>query len=142
MKLFKEEKKSLPDRIADWIQNWLNERYLNKKVTLIMLTFDEVRQEYTMEYVIRKRRDLPKDAVHVVKKRNCYFADFTHHEPIPIVDHATCTAVDVNLFMENNSIRDALLMAHTRQEPLDMRKVLTYGIIAIVGAIIVFTIMG
>lgn len=142
MKLFKEPKKSIGDRIADAIQHWKNERYLNQKLTLIKLTFDDEREEYTMEYVTTIRRELPKSAVHVTKKRKMYFVDYTTHEEIERPDHPECTAVDLNLFLENNLISDAMQMAFTRKEQVDVKKAITIIAVAIIGAVIFYTLTG
>ncbi len=142
MKLFQEPKKSFFDRVADAIQHWQNERYLNQKVTLIKLTFDEEREEYTMEYTNTIRRELPLDAVHVTKKRKMYFVDYTKHEEIERPDHPECTAVDLNLFLENNLISDAMQMAFTRKEQIDMKKAISIIAIAIIGAVIFYTLTG
>lgn len=142
MKLFQEPKKSLGQRIGDAIDHYFNERYLNQKLTLIKLTFDEDRQEYTMEYTKTIRRELPKSAVHVTKKKKTYFVDYTTHEEIQKPDHPECTAVDLNLFLENNLISDAMQMAFTRKEQIDVKKALMIIGIAILGAIIFYTIRG
>lgn len=142
MKLFQERKKSIGERIGDAIQYWKNERYLNQKLTLIKLTFDEEREEYTMEYTTTIRRELPMDAVHVTKKRKMYFVDYTKHEEIERPDHPECTAVDLNLFLENNLISDAMQMAFTRKEQIDVKKAVTIIAIAIIGAVIFYTLTG
>ena len=142
MKLFNKSDKPIGERICDAIQHWRNERYLNQKMTLIELTFDKEREEYTMEYLIRKRKELPKDAVHVTKKRKMYFVDYTEHEEIQRPDHPECTAVDLNLFLENNLISDAMQMAYTRKDQIDVKKALMIIGIAIIGAIIFYTIRG
>lgn len=142
MKLFQEPKKSIGERIGDAIQHWKNERYLNQKLTLIKLTFDEEREEYTMEYTTTVRRELPMDAVHVTKKRKMYFVDYTKHEEIERPDHPECTAVDLNLFLENNLISDAMQMAFTRKEQIDVKKAVTIIAIAIIGAVIFYTLTG
>lgn len=136
------KKKPIMQRIADAIDHWQKERYLNQKMTLIELTFDKEREEYTMEYLIRKRRELPRDAVHVTKKRRMYFVDYTEHEEIERPDHPECTAVDLNLFLENNLISDAMQMAFTRKEQIDMKKAISIIAIAIIGAIIFYTLTG
>lgn len=142
MKLFQEPKKSLGQRISDAIDHYFNERYLNQKLTLIKLTFDEDRQEYTMEYTKTVRRELPKSAVHVTKKKKTYFVDYTTHEEIQRPDHPECTAVDLNLFLENNLISDAMQMAFTRKEQIDMKKAVTIIAVAIIGAVIFYTLTG
>lgn len=142
MKLFQEPKKSIGDRISDVFEHWQNERYLNQKMTLIKLTFDDEREEYTMEYVKVLRRELPMDAVHVTKKRKTYFVDYTKHEEIERPDHPECTAVDLNLFLENNLISDAMQMAFTRKDQIDMKKAITIIAIAIIGAVIFYTLTG
>ena len=109
---------------------------------LIQLTFDKQRQEYTMEYIRTIRKDLPMDAVHVTKKKRTYFVDFTEHEEIERPDHPECTAVDLNLFLENNLISDAMQMAYTRADAFDTKKAITIIAIAIIGGIIVYTLMG
>lgn len=142
MKLFQEPKKSLGQRISDAIDHFFNERYLNQKVTLIKLTFDNDREEYTMEYTKTIRRELPKSAVHVTKKKKTYFVDYTEHEVIERPDHPECTAVDLNLFLENNLISDAMQMAFTRKEQVDMKKAVTIIAVAIIGAVIFYTLTG
>lgn len=138
----KVKKKPIGQRLVDAFDHWQKERYLNQKMTLIELTFDKERQEYTMEYLVRKRRELPKDAVHVTRKRKMYFVDYTEHEDIQRPDHPECTAVDLNLFLENNLISDAMQMAYTRKDQMDVKKALMIIGIAILGAIIFYTIRG
>lgn len=138
----KVKKKPIGQRLIDAFDHWQKERYLNQKMTLIELTFDKEREEYTMEYLIRKRRELPKDAVHVTKKRKMYFVDYTEHEEIQRPDHPECTAVDLNLFLENNLISDAMQMAFTRKEQVDMKKAVTIIAVAIIGAVIFYTLTG
>lgn len=95
-----------------------------------------------MEYFKTIRKDLPMDAVHVTKKKRTYFVDYTEHEEIERPDHPECTAVDLNLFLENNLISDAMQMAFTRKEPFDMKKAITIIGIAIIGLIIFYTLTG
>lgn len=137
-----EQKKPIVDRIVDSVNHFLDEMYLNAKLRLITLTFDKERYEYTMIYETIKRRDLPKDAVHVTKKRKTYFLDLTEHEVIDLPDVPQCTAVDYNLFLENNDITNALEMAWTRKEPIDTKKAITIVVIAIIGAVIFYTLTG
>ena len=133
---------SIIDKILDAFDEWQKQRYLNQKVTLIQLSFDKDRQEYTMEYLRTIRKDLPMDSVHVTKKKRTYFVDYTEHEEVVRPDHPECTAVDLNLFLENNLISDAMQMAFTRKEPFDTRKAITIIAIAIVGAVIFYTLTG
>lgn len=95
-----------------------------------------------MEYLKTIRKDLPMDAVHVTKKKRTYFVDYTEHEEVERPDHPECTAVDLNLFLENNLISDAMQMAFTRNEPFDTKKAITIIAIAIIGVIIFYTITG
>ena len=134
-------KKNIIDRICDAIKEWRKQCYLNARVNLITLTFNEEREEYTMEYTVCKRRDLPLDAVHVTKKKGYYFVDMTSKDAVPVVNHPQCTAVDVNLFMENNSITDALKMQWMNGSPLDMKKVLVIAVIGIIVCVIVMNMM-
>ena len=99
---------SIIDKLFDAFEEWQKQRYLNQKVTLIQLTFDKHREEYTMEYLKTIRKNLPLDSVHVTRKKKTYFVDFTEHEQVPRPDHPECTAVDLNLFLENNLISDAM----------------------------------
>lgn len=142
MKLFQEPKKSIGQRINDAIDNYLKERYLNQRLTLITLNFDKDREEYIMEYTKIKRRELPKSAVHVTKKKKTYFVDYTEHEVIDRPDHPECTAVDLNLFLENNLISDAMQMAFTRKDQIDTKKAVMIIAIAIIGAVIFYTLKG
>lgn len=133
---------SFVDKILDWFDEWQKQRYLNQKVMLIQLSFDRDREEYTMEYIRTIRKDLPLDAVHVTKKKRTYFVDYTEHEEIEHPDHPECTAVDLNLFLENNLISDAMQMAFTRNEPFDVKKAITIIAIAIIGVVIFYTLTG
>ena len=133
---------SITQKINDFIDEWQKQRYLNQKVNLIQLSFDKDRQEYTMEYFKTVRKELPMDAVHVTKKKRTYFVDYTEHEEIERPDHPECTAVDLNLFLENNLISDAMQMAYTRNEPFDTKKAITIIAIAVIGVIIFYTITG
>ena len=133
---------SFVDKIIDMYEEWQKQRYLHQKVTLIQLTFNKEREEYTMEYLKTIRGDLPLDAVHVTRKKRTYFVDYTEHEEIPRPAHPECTAVDLNLFLENNLISDAMQMAYTRNDAFDMKKAITIIAIAIIGAIIFYTVTG
>lgn len=133
---------SISQKISDLIDEWMKRRYLNQKVTLIQLTFDKNRQEYTMEYLKTIRSDLPMDSVHVTRKKKTYFVDYTEHEEIQRPDHPECTAVDLNLFLENNLISDAMQMAYTRTDAFDLKKALIIIGVAVIGAIIFYTLKG
>ena len=133
---------SITQKINDFIDEWQKQRYLNQKVNLIQLSFDKDRQEYTMEYLKTIRKDLPLDAVHVTKKKKTYFVDYTEHEEVERPDHPECTAVDLNLFLENNLISDAMQMAYTRADAFDTKKAITIIAIAVIGVIIFYTLTG
>lgn len=109
---------------------------------LIQLTFDKERQEYTMEYIKTIRQELPKDSVHVTKKRRMYFVDYTEHEEIERPDHPECTAVDLSLFMENNLLTEAMQMAYTRADAFNVKKAITIIAIGVIGCIIFYTLTG
>ena len=133
---------SISQKINDWFDEWQKRRYSNQKVTLIQLSFDKEREEYTMEYLRTIRKELPMDSVHVTRKKRTYFVDYTEHEVVERPEHPECTAVDLNLFLENNLISDAMQMAYTRNEPFDMKKAITIIAIAIIGVIIFYTLTG
>ena len=113
-----------------------------KQMTVIIQDYDED-DGYRHWYTTIARKFLPKNAVHVSKKKGWYFLDLARPEQYkkPIL-YEECSASDVYMFQKNNSITDAVKMAWTHNEPLDMKKVITIGVVAIIVVIVVWSVMG
>lgn len=121
---------------------FLLRRWWFKPMTLIVQEYDE-NDGYSHWYMTVARKFLSKNAVHVSKKKGFYFLDLARPEVYnkPIL-YNECSASDVYMFQKNNSITDAVKMAWTHNEPLDMKKVITIGVVAIIVVVIVWSIMG
>ena len=79
---------------------------------------------------------MPPGAVHVTGRKRTYFWDRVQsYEPTDGI-----TASDLNLYMINNSINDALAFRYDGKG-MDVRKVLIYGIAAVVLVCVVYAMM-
>lgn len=139
--------KEVVDKVTfkDWVaQKRCNDeektrvRYENAMQKLHILTYDDGTEEYTLTEYKVMRQHLPKNAVHVTGKKGVYFLDLVH--PGCECDPEKCTAIDLNLWMMNNDINDALLYKYTSGQ-VDTKKVITIAVIAIIAIIVVWTII-
>ena len=127
----------------EWLYNefWLR-RWWFKDLNLIVQWYDD-NEDYTQWYMRCARRFLPKRAVHISKRKGWFFLDLCSKEKYPTpINYEECSASDIFSFKKNNTITDAVKMAGTLQEPLNMKKVLTYGIVAIIIVVIAWSIIG
>lgn len=110
-----------------------------RPVKLWIMEYDISREEYNitehrMDYV-----NLPPDAVHITGRKNQYFLDLVQLGNPP--EPTEITAVDLNLYMVNNDINDAL--AHNwAGDKFDIKKAAIYGAIGIVAIIIIWPMLG
>lgn len=105
---------------------------------LQILTYDDRTEEYTLTEYKVMRQHLPANAVHVTGHKGHYFLDLVH--PKKQCDPEKCTAIDLNLWMENNDINDALLYKYTAGQ-IDNKKIITIAVIAIIAVIVIWTII-
>lgn len=91
--------------------------------------------EYSLRETETTFPELPRDAVHITGRKNKYFLDTVRaSEP-----SSGITAADLNLYMLNNSINDALAMHWTA--PKDLQKYIVYGIAGIILVCVVYALM-
>lgn len=88
------------------------------EITLRTLSYDEERGEYSLRDSKVRREDLPLDAVHVSGRKGFYFLD-TVKDGVP--PGQGMSAVDLNNWMINNSISEALASKGVREMP-DLKK--------------------
>lgn len=88
------------------------------EVVLRTLDYDEERGEYSLRDSRLQREDLPLDAVHVSGRKGYYFLDLVKDGVPP---GEGMSAVDLNNWMINNSISEALATKGTHEMP-DLRK--------------------
>lgn len=107
-----------------------------RQVTLYMLDFNQTTQEYILTRETTVFSELPPGAVHVTGEKRVYFWDrCPRREP-----SSGITASDLYLYMVNNSINDALAYRYD-SKPVDMRKMITYGIAGVVLVCVVWALM-
>ena len=107
-----------------------------RSVKLLTLDYNDTAGEYLLTESSTTFSELPPGAVHVTGKKRTYFWDRVRsYEP-----NAGITASDLNLYMVNNSINDALAYRYDGKS-MDVRKMLIYGIAAIVLVFVVFAMM-
>lgn len=109
-----------------------------KKVTLCTLFYSN--GEY---YLVKTKVDddkLPRTAVHVTGEKGTWFVDEVTDKDPPQIGPGN--AIDLYLYMVNNSINSALAASWSRLGSLDIRQLLTYGIVGVVGICIVWAMIG
>lgn len=107
-----------------------------KSVKLLTLDYNDTAGEYILTESSTPFSELPPGAVHVTGKKRMYFWDRVRsYEP-----NAGITASDLNLYMVNNSINDALAYRYDSRG-MDVRKMLIYGIAGLVLVCVVFAMM-
>lgn len=93
--------------------------FRDNRVGLYTLDYDTGRDVYTLDYVHVKKTELPADAVHVTGRNWAdYFLDKVGGE---FPDGTMGTAVNLHLYMQNNSISDALLWTPKKELPIDSK---------------------
>ena len=109
-----------------------------KKVTLCTLTYAD--GEYRLTKTKVDDDKLPRTAVHVTGEKGTWFVDEVTEKDPPQTGPGN--AIDLHLYMVNNSINSALAASWSRLGSLDIRQLLTYGIVGVVGICIVWAMIG
>lgn len=130
------EKPTLMQRIGRWVRvNLLG------KVLLKRIQRDEVTGGYKIVIEETVRSELPVEAVHITGTSNQFAIDEigTKH-PFNTVDNGF-TAIDLNLWLESNTINDALALKWDGLQGLDTKKISIMLIVGVVAVILVYVIM-
>ena len=107
-----------------------------REVKLFTLDYDQTKEEYILSESRTTFPELPSGAVHVTGQKRTYFWDRVRaHEP-----DSGITAADLNLYMLNNSINDALAY-HFNADKVDMRKMIIYGVGGIILVCVVWAML-
>lgn len=109
-----------------------------KKVTLCTLTYAD--GEYRLMKTKVDDDKLPRAAVHVTGEKGTWFVDEVTEKDPPQTGPGN--AIDLHLYMVNNSINSALAASWSRLGSLDIRRIVTYGIVGVVGICIVWAMIG
>lgn len=109
-----------------------------KKVTLCTLTHAD--GEYRLTKTKVDDDKLPRTAVHVTGEKGTWFVDEVTEKDPPQTGPGN--AIDLHLYMVNNSINSALAASWSRLGSLDIRQLLTYGIVGVVGICIIWAMIG
>lgn len=109
-----------------------------KKVTLCTLTYAD--GEYRLTKTKVDDDKLPRTAVHVTGEKRTWFVDEVTEKDPPQTGPGN--AIDLHLYMVNNSINSALAASWSRLGSLDIRQIVTYGIVGVVGICIVWAMIG
>lgn len=98
-------------------------------------------------YVIRRRtvpeRDAPRESVHVTGEKGKRFLDMVDRDGRDDLkfeydpQFKRPDAIDLDLYAVNNDIPDALMMEQ-RPPKMDLKKLIMYGIIAVVGICVAY----
>ena len=92
-----------------------------RKVTFYKLTIGKDGNLLLTRRTKLKFCEIPDDAVHVTGESNAYA--LVDIGPAPVIDNAQCTAVDLNAWMLNNDINDALSLKWTSKMDFDIKKI-------------------
>ena len=92
-----------------------------RKVTFYRLTVAKDGNLLLTRRTKLKFCEIPDDAVHVTGESNAYA--LVDLGPAPAIDNTQCTAVDLNAWMLNNDINDALSLKWTSKSDLDVKKI-------------------
>lgn len=125
-----------PDRAETRMAAKQERERKKKMVTLLTLDYNQTSEEYLLAESRMTFDELPPGAVHVTGKKGTYFWDRVRAN----VPSSGITAADLNLWMINNSINDALAV-NWQNNPQDIKKYLVYGIAAIVLVCVVWAMM-
>lgn len=109
-----------------------------KKVILCTLTYAD--GEYRLTKTKVDDDKLPRTAVHVTGEKGTWFVDEVAEKDPPQTGPGN--AIDLHLYMVNNSINSALAASWSRLGSLDIRQIVTYGIVGVVGICIVWAMIG
>lgn len=111
-----------------------------KKVTLCTLSYADG------EYRLIKKKvddvDLPRAAVHVTGEKGTWFVDDVRVEDKDPPQVGPGNAIDLHLYMVNNSINSALAASWSKLANIDVKQLLVYGFVGIVGICIVWAMIG
>lgn len=111
-----------------------------KKVTLCTLSYADG------EYHLTKKKiddvDLPRAAVHVSGEKGIWFVDDVRDEDKDPPQIGPGNAIDLYLYMINNSINSALAASWSKLANIDVKQLLVYGFVGIVGICIVWAMIG
>lgn len=110
------------------------EKRRNRPVVLYTLTYNEDRREYVRTESVTTFGKLPADAVHLTGEKDAYFLDAVRAGKTP----EGLTAVDLNLWLVNNDINDALATKWSMTGD-DIKKYIVYGIAGIVMVCVIWT---
>ena len=102
------------------------EKRRNRPVVLYTLTYNEGRREYVRTESVTTFGKLPADAVHLTGEKDAYFLDAVRAGKTP----EGLTAVDLNLWLVNNDINDALATKWSMTGD-DIKKYIVYGIVMV-----------
>lgn len=115
------------------------ERRRNREVKVLTLSFIEDRQEYILSEMRTTFGDLPAEAVHVTGRKRTYFVDTVD---VPDTGQEDMRAVDLNLWLKNNSINDALAISFdAKKQDMDILKMVAIGAAVIIGLCIVWSMV-
>lgn len=112
------------------------EKRRNRSVLLYTLTYNEERQEYVRIESRTTFGKLPSDAVHLTGQKDAYFLDAVRAGKTP----EGLTAVDLNLWLLNNDINDALATKWSMTGD-DIKKYIVYGIAGVVMVCVIWTFL-
>lgn len=111
-----------------------------RKVTLCTLSYADG------EYRLIKKKvddvDLPRAAVHVTGEKRTWFVDAVRDEDKDPPQIGPGNAIDLHLYMVNNSINSALAASWSKLANIDVKQILVYGFVGIVGICIVWAMIG
>lgn len=110
-----------------------------KTAKLYEMNYEPLHDRYLI--TIRKVpvTSLPADCVHVTGKKGSYFLDKTGLWEMP--DPERLSAIDLYLYMVNNSISDALANRAGIVHDMDFMKIVAFLIVAVIGIAVVFAIV-
>lgn len=94
--------------------------------------YDAKEDEYIFDKNIIKRKDLPHDAVHVTNQKNTYHVDFDYRKRrIDTVPDNRFTAVDLYIFMKDNTYNEAMRVALDGKKSMDPKQLMMYAVIGV-----------
>ena len=133
------------ERIKQWMAERRQIRELKRnRVVVHTLEYEPWEMEYrhTIEY--KQKEELPECAKPVTGKKKTYLVDYIDPEKTPegfwLDDLGNeprdrLNAIDLNLYMVNNDINEALL-AGFKKNDMDLKKILIIGVVAVVLLVI------
>ena len=107
-------------------------------VALKTLSYSEDQDRYILNIENIDRADIPDAAVHETGVKNSYVLDQIDYGEID----TTFNAIDLNLYMVNNSINDALSNIWTGHSvKVDWKQLIAYGIVGIVAIAVLIAVL-